>query len=108
MHDKIKEYIFWFYNIAINTLLNSWKATFVDAQPKRAMTVEKSGVLNIFNIRHKNRNYLLHNDDKDDREEDVEEGDNGRNKDDYTQDIMQLILYGLYKKVRNLCNHILG
>ena len=62
------------------------------------MTVEKSGVLNIFNIRHKNRNYLLHNDDKDDREEDVEEGDNGRNKDDYTQDIMQLILYGLYKK----------
>ena len=62
------------------------------------MTVERSGVLNIFNIRHKNRNYLLHNDDKDDREEDVEEGDNGRNKDDYTQDIMQLILYGLYKK----------
>ena len=49
----------------------------------------------------------MHNDDKDDREEDVEEGDNGRNKDDYTQDIMQLILYGLYKKVRNLCNHIL-
>ena len=50
----------------------------------------------------------MHNDDKDDREEDVEEGDNGRNKDDYTQDIMQLILYGLYKKSRNLCNHILG
>ena len=40
------------------------------------MTVEKSGVLNVFNIRHKNRNYLLHNDDKDDKKK----GTNGRKR----------------------------